>query len=252
MDDTLTPGPQPDAEATDLHGRLMQVSRLATIGEMSAGVAHELNQPLTAIATYAQACTRLLDRGNPSLDDVRDAMQQIAAQAIRAGAIIRRLRSLVRNEEIALRPRDLNALVGELKELMETDARVHSVRLQFELAEGLPQVSVDGVQIQHVLLNLLRNALEAMAGVVPDRREVVIRTALAADGDVELSVADRGIGVDAQVADRIFDPFFTTKATGTGLGLSVSATILRAHGGTLVYRPVSPAGACFTASLPAI
>jgi len=252
MKEESTPSRQADGDGKPLHDRLMQVSRLATIGEMAAGVAHELNQPLTAIATYAQACTRLLDRGEPSLGDVRDAMTQIASQAIRAGDIIRRLRSLVRNDETALRSRDLNALIGELKELMETDARVHAVRLRIELAEGLPPVCVDGVQIQHVLLNLLRNSLEAMDGIGPERREIAIRTTLSSDRSVELSVADAGCGIDPKVADRIFDPFFTTKAAGTGLGLSISATIMRAHGGSLTYRPGGPVGACFIARLPAI
>ena len=167
-----------DKDAQQLQGRLMHVSRLATIGEMAAGVAHELNQPLTAITTYAQACTRLLDRMEPNLGDVRDALQQIASQAVRAGAIIRRLRSLVRHTDSERRPTDINELVEELRELMESDARVHGVRLRLELAQGLPRVMADGVQIQHVLLNLLRNALEALSLVAPSQREVVVNTAL--------------------------------------------------------------------------
>jgi two-component system sensor kinase FixL len=229
----------------------MHVSRLATIGEMAAGVAHELNQPLTAITTYAQACARLLERAEPSLDDVRDALQQIASQAIRAGGIIRRLRSLVRNTEVEKRPTDINALIGELRELMETDARIHGVLFRFDLAPDLAPVSVDGVQIQHVLLNLLRNALEALDAGESARGEIVVRTAVAGDGDIELSVSDSGPGVAPDAVDRIFDPFFTTKASGTGLGLAISATILRLHGGTLSYRPACPAGACFVARLPA-
>jgi two-component system sensor kinase FixL len=228
----------------------MHVSRLATIGEMAAGVAHELNQPLTAITTYAQACTRLLDRMEPNLGDVRDALQQIASQAARAGAIIRRLRSLVRHTDSQRQPGDINVLVEELRELMESDARVHGVRLRFELARGLPRVLADAVQIQHVLLNLLRNAFEALGPVEPGKREVVIRTSLTGEGDVELSVSDSGPGVDPAIEDRIFDPFFTTKESGTGLGLTISATILRIHGGTLGHRPARPAGACFFARLP--
>jgi two-component system sensor kinase FixL len=229
----------------------MHVSRLATIGEMAAGVAHELNQPLTAITTYAQACTRLLDRMEPNLGDVRDALQQIASQAVRAGAIIRRLRSLVRHTDSERRPTDINELVEELRELMESDARVHGVRLRLELAQGLPRVMADGVQIQHVLLNLLRNALEALSLVAPSQREVVVNTALTREGDVELALSDTGPGVDPAIEERIFDPFFTTKESGTGLGLTISATILRIHGGTLGHRPVRPAGACFFARLPA-
>ncbi len=246
-----TIGRPTEKEGERLEGRLMHVSRLATIGEMASGVAHELNQPLTAIVTYAQACTRLIDRGDPSLGDVRDALQQIASQAIRAGGIIGRLRSLVRSGETERRPNDINALVGEVRELMETDARVQGVSLRLELAAGLPPVSVDGAQIQHVLLNLLRNALEALADVEPARREIAIRTARAGDGNVELSLSDTGPGVAPDAVDRIFDPFFTTKEAGTGLGLAISATILRLHGGRLGHRPVSPVGACFFARLPA-
>jgi two-component system sensor kinase FixL len=229
----------------------MHVSRLATIGEMASGVAHELNQPLTAITTYAQACTRLIDRGEPSLGDVRDALQQIASQAIRAGAIIGRLRNLVRSGDTQRRPNDINALIEEMRELMETDARVHGVSLRLELVAGLPLVSVDGAQIQHVLLNLLRNALEVLAMVEPAQREVAIRTTRTSDGDVELSLSDTGPGVAPDAANQMFDPFFTTKETGTGLGLAISATILRLHGGRLGHRPASPVGACFFARLPA-
>jgi two-component system sensor kinase FixL len=234
-----------------LHGRLTQVSRLATIGEMAAGVAHEINQPLTAITTYAQAASRLLDRSEPNLTDIREALRQIAAQAVRAGAIIHRLRNLARHTEGEHRPCDLNRLIGELMELMETDARMHSVRLRFALTGGLPRVAVDGVQIQHVLLNLLRNALEALADVPADDREVLVRTSLTAQNEVELCVCDTGPGVPPETAERMFDPFFTTKEAGTGLGLSISATIIGAHDGTLGHQNNEPGGACFIVRLPA-
>jgi len=240
-----------EQEAEDLQGRLMQVSRLATIGEMAAGVAHELNQPLAAITTYAQAGARLLERSDPALEDVHEALKQIAAQAMRAGAIIRRMRSLVRHVDVERRATDLNALINELAELMETDARVHGVRLRFELAQGLPQVMADRVQIQHVLLNLLRNALEALADVPAAERAVIVRTALGESGDVELSLSDTGPGIDPEVAERMYDPFFTTKALGTGLGLSVSTTIIGAHDGTLGHRANEPRGASFFVRLPA-
>lgn len=229
----------------------MHVSRLATVGEIAAGVAHELNQPLTAITTYAQACVRMIERGEPKLEEVRNALGQIATEAMRAGGIIRQLRSLVSTPAIERRPTDINALIGELRALMEADARLHGARLQYDIVAGLPPVSVDGLQIQHVILNLLRNALEALAVADPGDREVVIRTALLDGGGVEFSLTDSGPGVAAEAAERIFDPFFTTKASGTGLGLAISATILRLNGGTLGYRAVRPAGACFFARLPA-
>ena len=244
--------PRVNENGQRLHGRLTQVSRLATIGEMAAGVAHEMNQPLTAIATYAQACSRLMDRSEPNLDDVREALRQIAAQAMRAGAILHRLRSLVRHTEGEHLPADINRLVGELMELMETDARMHAVRLRFALAGTLPRVAVDGVQIQHVLLNLLRNALEALADVPADEREVVIHTSLTGENEVELCLCDTGPGVSPETAERMFDPYFTTKAAGTGLGLSISTTIIGAHNGTLSHGHNTPRGACFFVRLPAV
>jgi two-component system sensor kinase FixL len=234
-----------------LQGRIMHVSRLATIGEMAAGVAHEINQPLTAIATYAQACNRLLEMPQPDLAEVKDALREIAAQAVRAGAIIRRLRNLVRVSESVRAPSDINHLVQELAELMQTDARVHDVRLRLELAKDLPQVIVDRVQIQHVLLNLLRNALEALGDRPAGQREVVVRTALTPEGEVEMSVSDSGSGISPTVAERMFDPFFTTKEAGTGLGLTISSTIVRMHKGALGHRPNVPNGVCFYIRLPA-
>jgi len=255
-------GQEPGADSADkwhaeeegrrLQGRIMHVSRLATIGEMAAGVAHEINQPLTAIATYAQACNRLLDLPEPDLAEVRDALREIASQAVRAGAIIRRLRNLVRRNDAPKAPSGINELIKELEELMQTDARVHDVRLRLELADGLPQVLVDRVQIQHVLLNLLRNALEAVAELPPGKREVVVRTARTEDGEVEMSVSDSGGGMTPEVAERMFDPFFTTKEAGTGLGLTISSTIIRTHKGALGHRPNLPSGVCFYVRLPSV
>ena len=235
-----------------LQGRIMHVSRLATIGEMAAGVAHEINQPLTAITTYAQACIRLLEMPEPSVTEVRDALREIAAQAVRAGAIIRRLRSLVRSSDAPKTPASMNDLIRELEELMRTDARAHEVRLRLELADGLPLVAGDRVQIQHVLLNLLRNALEALLERPPAEREVVVRTTRTEEGDVEMSVSDSGGGITPDVAQRMFDPFFTTKEAGTGLGLTISSTIIRTHNGALGHRPNEPNGVCFFVRLPAV
>jgi len=232
-----------------LHGRMMQVSRLATIGEMAAGVAHELNQPLTAIANYAQACERLLGRPDADVADLRTALREIAAQAVRAGDIIRRLRALARSHEIERTIADINSVIHEIAELMQTDARVHDVRLRLDLAEGLPNVSVDRVQIQHVILNLVRNALEALSTSSSPVREVLIRSRHI-EHQVEVTVCDSGPGLRTDVLQRMFDPFFSTKESGTGLGLPISNTVVRAHDGTLGYRPNDPAGACFYFRLP--
>lgn len=234
-----------------MHGRMLQVSRLATIGEMAAGIAHELNQPLTAIANYAQACDRLLGRPDANLDDVRTALREITGQAVRAGAILRRLRSLARSQPMRRERADLNSTLEAIRDLILADGRVHRAQVRFDFGEKLPAVSIDTVQIQHVILNLAKNGLEAPAELGSATRELTLRTSLGSDGDPEISVLDNGPGLSPQALERIFDPFFSTKAEGTGLGLVISNTVVRAHGGTLTYRPNTPTGACFSIRLPA-
>ncbi|MBV9316889.1 MAG: ATP-binding protein [Gammaproteobacteria bacterium] len=238
--------------AAALHGRLLNVSRMATIGEMAAGVAHELNQPLTAIANYAHACERLLARPESDSADVREALRQITAQTTRAADILRRLRGLARNQRVEHAPASLNDLVQELHELMQTDAIAHGVQLTLDLAPQLPDVRVDPGQIQQALLNLVRNSLDALA-IRPSASasaHITIRTALGSPGEVQLSVIDDGPGLSAQALKRIFAPFFSTKENGTGLGLAITHSIVRAHGGSVAYRPNVPNGACFDILLP--
>ena len=233
-----------------LQDRLMHVSRLAAIGEMAAGLAHEINQPLAAVANYAQACERLLGAPQPDLEEVRDALRQITAQAVRAGDIISRLRGLTRERESSRELCDVNALIRELADLLESDARTHNSRCRFELRDGLAPLRLDRAQIQQVILALVRNALEALQERPGDTREVVVSTARAPDGDVLIEVSDNGPGISSEIASRLFEPFCTTKTAGTGLGLASSRTIARAHRGTLDYRPGEP-GACFMLRLPA-
>ncbi len=233
-----------------LHGRLLNVSRMATIGEMAAGVAHELNQPLTAIANYAHACERLLARPGSDPADVREALRQIAAQTTRAANIIRRLRALARSQQAEHTPVVVNALVEELGELMRTDASLHGVDLSLELSPGLPAVTADGGQIQQVVLNFLRNSLEALSAQPSVAPRVTVSTSLADGSAVHLAVCDNGPGLTAETARRVFDPFFSTKENGTGLGLAISSTKARAHGGTVGYRANTPRGACFYIVIP--
>ncbi len=242
--------PPGDAPAI-LHGRLLNVSRMATIGEMAAGVAHELNQPLTAIANYAHACDRLLASGQAEPNELREALRQIAAQTARAADIIRRLRALARSHQGERAPAAVNTLVMELEDLLQTDARVHDVQLTFEMAPHLPEVRVDAAQIQQVILNFVRNSVEALESLPSGSRQVVIRTSLLAEENVEVAVMDSGSGMPPDVAKRIFDPFFSTKENGTGLGLAISHTIARDHGGSVGYRANAPTGACFYLLLPA-
>jgi two-component system sensor kinase FixL len=234
-----------------VHGRLLNVSRMATIGEMAAGIGHELNQPLTAIANYAHACERLLSRPQTDPADLREALRQITVQTTRAADILRRLRALARSQRAEHAPADINALVTELRELLQTDALVHGVHLTLQLAPDLPEVLVDPGQIQQVILNLVRNSLDALADRAASGGRITIRTLLTPEGEVQLSVSDNGPGVADEAMKRIFDPFFSTKENGTGLGLAITHTIARAHGGSVGYRPNVPNGACFYILLPA-
>jgi two-component system sensor kinase FixL len=236
-------------EARRAGNRLMHVSRMATMGEMAAGIAHELNQPLTAIANYAHAAERFLTQPDPDLEEVREAVREIAGEALRAGAIIRQLRRMVRGGEDTRENIGVNEIVEELRLLTVADARVHGARIHFDLQPGLPQVYAHRMQITQALLNLIRNALEAPGGQATGR-EVRVRSRLTAAGDCEISVSDNGPGVTPEILDQMFDPFRTTKAHGTGLGLPMSRTIAQAHGGRVDYQPIAPHGACFTLTLP--
>jgi two-component system sensor kinase FixL len=246
-----------ESEAHRALERMNNVSRLATMGEMAAGISHELNQPLAAIANYAQACVRLLRLPTPDMPEISGALEQISVQALRAGEIIRRIRSLVRNEDVRRELQDINDLIREVHTLLATDARVHDGRLELDLAPALPKVTVDGVQIQQVLMNLVHNAFEAQ-GTETARSEtngaaleVRIATRPTGSGDVEVSVSDLGPGLAGEAEQKIFEPFFTTKPAGTGLGLAISRSIIKAHDARLGYRANQPRGACFYFVLPA-
>jgi two-component system, LuxR family, sensor kinase FixL len=232
--------------------RFTRVARLATMGEMAAGVAHELNQPLTAITTYARACERYLGEPQPDFPALREAVQEIGAEGLRAGEIIRRVRRLARHSSTVRRPTQLNDLVEELKVLLQADARVHDTALRIDTAAHLPRVDVDGVQIQQVILNLVRNAFEAVTARPAGSREVSVTTSVAAGGEVEFAVCDNGPGIAPEIADLMFDPFCTTKPTGSGLGLTISRTIVQAHGGIIGSRLPGPQGICFYFQLPAL
>ncbi len=245
----LTPEREAQLQQQRLRERLIPVSRLAMVGEIAAGIAHEVNQPLAAIGNYAWASQRLLAASDPDIGEVQTALQEIGNQAVRAGDIIRRLRRLARGPEIHRESTSLNSLVSELAELARSDAARQDVLYELDLAD-LPPVNIDGGQIQQALLNLLWNALQALSGSEVTPRRVRIRTALSAERRIEIDVCDNGPGVPAELVPRLFEPFFTTKPDGTGLGLAMSRTIAEAHGGTLAYRAGDASGACFVMSLP--
>ena len=249
----ITDRKRAEEESRQAQDRLTQFSRLSTMGEMAAGLAHEINQPLTAIANYAQALQRMLaapQGADP--DDVTLALEQISAQALRAGEVIRRLRSFVKNREAKTEIVDPARLISDLLVFAEPDARLNDIRLQVEHGDALPPVACDPVQIQQVLLNLIRNAIDATIEAGTPSRRIVLRARLDDDGAVEVSVEDRGTGISPEVAENLGNPFFTTKAAGTGLGIAISRSILRAHGGRLAHRATPGGGATVFFTLPAM
>lgn len=232
--------------------RLTRVARLASMGEMASGVAHELNQPLTAITAYARACERYLAMSEPDFAELKEAVREIGAEGLRAGRVIDRLRQLVRSDEPGeLLILDINGVIEELRPLLVADARQFETQLVMELAPDLPRVCGDAAQIQQVILNLVRNAFEALTDRPPHHREVRLVTSRNSHGEAQLSVSDNGPGIADQITSRLFHPFATTKKSGTGLGLAMSRTILRSHKGAIEMTSVKPHGACVLVRLPA-
>lgn len=241
-----------DYELRNMHNRIAHFGRISTMGEMATGLAHEINQPLTAIASYAQACRRMLIGGSYEIDEITTALEQIAQQALRAGEVIRRMRAFAKYHEARLEAVGANRLLEELVELAQTDAHHHNVRLLVETAAEAPMVCADAVQIQQVLLNLVRNAIDAMQTMPEPLREIVLRTRVAERGEIEFMVADRGVGLPPELTSEVFTAFFTTKPSGTGLGLSISQSIIKVHGGRLWCADNPGGGARFFFCLPSI
>ena len=235
---------QTEARLQELQSELVHISRLTAMGEMASALAHELNQPLSAIANYLKGSNRLIaGHTDPETARAREALDKAAEQALRAGEIIRRLRDFVARGDTEMKTESLSKLVEEASALALVGAKQHGVRVRFELDPRADQVFADKIQVQQVFLNLMRNAVEAMAEAGSPRRELTIRSTLAADGMVEASVADTGPGLAPDVAAKLFQPFVTTKRHGMGVGLSISRTIMEAQGGALWAEP-NPGGGC--------
>lgn len=234
-----------------LEGELAHVVRVSTLGEMASGIAHELNQPLAAIAHYAFVARRATSELPPdAARPLGDLLDRLEEQALRAGEIVRRMRDFVRKTAPLRVATQINALVRQVEGLIQPDARLHGVRIMLDLADDLPTIVVDGVQIQQVIVNLVRNAFEALEDVPRNDRLVTIRTALAASDAVEVAVLDRGKGLPQGPSDRIFDPFFSTKPMGIGMGLAISRSIISAHGGKLTGCSDAEQGTVFRFELP--
>ena len=230
--------------------KLQFTARLVTMGEMASTLAHELNQPLSAIAGYTTGCINRLDAGDLPRDELRGALDKLALQAQRAGRIIRRVHDFVRRSEPQRAPCAINAVIDEAIGLIEADARKRGVRIVRELAGGLPEISADRVMLEQVLLNLMRNGMDAMQDTAPSARQLVVSTA-AADGSLLVSVADRGGGIAREIAEHLFEPFFSTKPEGMGMGLNICRSIIEFHKGRLWVDDGPGGGTVFRFTLPA-
>jgi C4-dicarboxylate-specific signal transduction histidine kinase len=226
---------------------LTHVLRLATMGEMAAGLAHEINQPLAAIVSYARGCARRLRAGVTDAEGIAGAVDRIAGEALRAGDIIRRLRRLVRKEAPRQEPVDLNSVVEDVVELFRPESRELAIAVDVRLEKDLPAVCADPIQLEQIVLNLVRNGIESMAENRAPRRLAVATSVSAAA--VELVVEDTGPGLPQAQSERVFDAFFTTKSQGLGMGLSISRTIAESHRGKLIAEPCAT-GARFRLTLP--
>jgi PAS domain S-box-containing protein len=231
--------------------QLLHASRISLVGEMAAGLAHHMAQPVSAMLYYARGCAAHLEAGTWGIAEARQTLQKIATQAKRGGEFIHRLKAFVRREEPQRLPVDINTLIHDVLDLSSAEAQASHVIVQLELTAGLPAVVVDRVQIEQVLLNLLRNGIDAMDRTPFDARQLVIRTCTDPDERVSVTVEDTGPGVPSGLEQQIFDAFFSTKPAGTGLGLSISRSIIEAHEGRLWLSRAPGRGAIFGFTLPA-
>jgi C4-dicarboxylate-specific signal transduction histidine kinase len=228
---------------------LAHVSRVMTLGELTASISHEVNQPIAAIVTNGQVCLRLLALEMPRPDDLRTAVERIVRDANRAGDVIQRIRALAKRSEPQMVSLDINDVIREAIPLVQREVFNHGASLRTELASALPVVLGDRVQLQQVIINLLINGVEAMAPITDRPHELLIRSQHEA-GEVRVAVRDSGIGIDSKTAEQLFSAFFTTKPSGMEMGLSISRSIIRAHGGRLWVSPNPDHGAAFQFTVP--
>jgi PAS domain S-box-containing protein len=224
---------------------LAHVTRVTTLGELTASIAHEVNQPLAAVITNGEACLRWLGNERPDLAEARGAVARIIRDGNRASEVIRRLRALTKKTDPHKTPLDINDVVYDVVALVQREVLSHRVRLRFDLDADLPPVFGDRVQLQQVIINLMMNGIEAMAGVTERPRELLIRSRRHEGGHVLVAVQDSGIGIDSEHLDRLFTAFFTTKTDGMGMGLSICRSIVEAHGGEMWVSPNDGPGATF-------
>jgi len=243
-----------NAEKAVIHhqAELTHVSRLSTLGEMTSGLAHELNQPLCAITTYTQTCLRVIEGENGSPDKLRYGLEKVIKQADLAGGILKRLRNFARKRTLPKRRVDLRHIVNEVVNLSVLELSENGVKLEVKQEQGQLYTLADPIQIEQVLLNLIRNSLDAMIDLPPERKRILVMLTKDNSAEVMATLSDRGRGCNSEVVERLFEPFYTTKPNGLGIGLGISQSIIESHGGRLFLAKNNPDGATFGFTLPAV
>jgi C4-dicarboxylate-specific signal transduction histidine kinase len=238
------------ARRAAMQTELARVARVTTMGEMAASIAHEINQPLAAIANNASASLRWLGQNPPNVKRARSVLERVVGDAERASEVISSIRGMLAKggqERVQL---DVNELIREVMTLVRADLRHHGITVRAELAEDLPRLSGVRIQLQQVLLNLIANAVESMASVEQRARALTVRSQRAGDCDIVVTVEDSGSGIDQADLERVFEPFFSTKPEGMGMGLSICRSIIQAHGGRIAVAPARDGGSVFQVRLP--
>jgi PAS domain S-box-containing protein len=246
----ITARKQAELDAQRGRAELSHLSRVALMGEMSASIAHELNQPLSGILSNAAAGQRFIDRGDVDLREVRELLGDIVSDGRRASDVVRGIRGMVKKQQLARRSVNLNEVVMDAWRMTSSDALLHSCQLETSLDPNLPAIDGDPVQLQQVVLNLAINAFDAMRDTPASKRKVLIATQSNGDGTVRTSVRDYGVGVPEEMQDRLFDPFFSTKTEGLGMGLAIVRSIVESHGGTITAENAAGGGTRFEFILP--
>jgi len=241
-----------EQEAYDARRELTRMERLSRMGELSASLSHELNQPLTAILSNARAALRFLEAGKLDPGELEEILQDIVKDDKRAGDIIRNLRAMVKPEEGEQELTSINDVLHETVALFRSEAIIRKVRIKMDLGDALPLLRINKIQIQQVLINLMMNAAESMTGDESADRVIVLQTAASGEGVVKVAVRDFGPGVEEQALQRIFEPFFTTKRSGLGMGLSLSRSIIESHGGHIWAENNPDKGITFYFDLPTV
>ena len=234
----------------ELQVKMSRAAQVATVSELAASIAHEVNQPLSGIITNANTGLRMLAADPPNLDGARETVRRTLRDGNRAADVITRLRALFSKKEFAVEPLDLNEVTREVVSLSLSHLQRNRVMLHSELVDELPTINGDRIQLQQVILNLLRNASDAMADVHDRPRQLLVKTEREDGGRVRLSVRDAGVGLDPENMEKLFDAFYTTRTEGMGVGLSISRSIIERHQGRLWAEPNEGPGATFSFSIP--